>query len=99
MRKPRPAAPHELDHLELTVRRLLDAHDGWRRRALKAEARVSELEGAVQDISGGRLDPVALGEELSRLEERNRVLHERLEQAHAAVLRMMARLQFTVEDR
>lgn len=99
MRKPRPAAPPELDKLELTVRRLLDAHDRWRQRALAAEARVRELEGAVEDISGGRLDPVALGEEVSRLEERNRMLNERLEQAHAAVLRMMARLQFTVEDR
>ena len=99
MRKPRPAAPPELDQLELTVRRLLDAHDAWRQRALTAESRVRELEGAVEDISGGRLDPVALGEELSRLQERNRMLNERLELAHAAVLRMMARLQFTVEDR
>jgi hypothetical protein len=99
VRKPRIALPPELDRLELTVRRLLESHDAVRRRAEAAEARVRELEGAVQDLSGGRIDPVALGEEVARLEERNRTLEERVAQAHAAVLRMMARLQFTVEDR
>jgi hypothetical protein len=99
VRKPRPALPPELDQLELTIRRLLEAHDGWQRRALVAESRIRELEVAVDDLSGGRIDPVALSEEVNRLEERNRSLVERLTQAHAAVQRMLARLQFTEENR
>lgn len=89
----------ELDTLELTIRRLLDACHGWRRRAETAEARVTELEAAMQDVSTGRLDPVAMAGEVERLEERNRELRERMDQAHAAVLRMSARLQFTEEER
>lgn len=95
----RGAVPAELDTLELTIRRLLDAYHDWRRRAEAAEARVTELEEAMQDVSSGRLDPVAMAEEVQRLEERNRDLRERMDQAHAAVLRMSARLQFTEEER
>lgn len=95
----RVTTPAELDSLELTIRRLLDSHRAWRQRAETAEARVRELEQAMDDVSTGRLDPVALVEEARRLEERNRELRERMDQAHAAVLRMSARLQFTEDER
>ncbi|MEX0906705.1 MAG: hypothetical protein WD054_00120 [Gemmatimonadota bacterium] len=99
MTEPRAAVPPELDTLELTIRRLLDAHNAWRRRAQVAEARARELEAALQGVSSGRLDPVALAAEAERLEKRNRALRERMDQAHAVAQRMAARLQFTEEER
>ena len=98
MRKTRQKLPPELDHLELTIRRLIEAHDRWRDRAAEAEGRIRELERAVQELSAGRLDPVALAEDVRTLEERNASLEDRLTRAHAAVERMMARLQFTAEE-
>ena len=99
MRKTQRATPPELDRLELTVRQLIQSHELWEERATAAEARIRELEGAIQDVSAGRLDPVALGEEVRLLEERNASLQDRLLRAHAAVERMIARLQFTAEER
>lgn len=99
MRKTRQTLPPELDNLELAIRRLLEDHDAWRDRARAAEARIRELEKAVQELSAGRLDPVALAEDVRTLEERNAAMHDRLTRAHAAVERMMARLQFTAEER
>jgi HAMP domain-containing protein len=91
--------PPELDHLELTIRRLIDSHQMWEKRAQAAEARARELESAIQDLSAGRLDPTALAEEVRLLEKRNASLVDRLSRAQAAVDRMMARLQFTAEER
>lgn len=98
MRKTQTTPP-ELDHLELTIRRLIDSHQMWERRAQAAEARARELEGAIQDLSAGRLDPTALAEEVRLLEKRTASLVDRLSRAQAAVDRMMARLQFTAEER
>lgn len=99
MRKTQQATPPELDRLELTIRRLIESHELLEKRAMAAEARIRDLEGAIQDVSAGRLDPVALGEEVQLLEQRNASLEDRLVRAHAAVERMMARLQFTAEER
>ena len=98
MRKTQTTPP-ELDHLELTIRRLIDSHQMWVKRAETAEARARELESAIQDLSAGRLDPTALAEEVRLLEKRNASLVDRLSRAQAAVDRMMARLQFTSEER
>ena len=98
MRKTQTTPP-ELDHLELTIRRLIDSHQVWEKRAQAAEARARELESAIQDLSAGRLDPTALAEEVRLLEKRNAALVDRLSRAQAAVDRMMARLQFTAEER
>jgi len=88
----------EFDRLELTIRRLLEAHDAMRRRLEAAEARVRELESALQEVSGGRIDPVTLAEEARSLEQRNALLEDRLARARESVERMMSRLQFTVEE-
>jgi hypothetical protein len=98
-RKPRPSVAPELDRLELTVQRLLQAHDAMRQRAEAAEARVHELERAVQDVSTGRVNPVDLAEDARRLEEQNAALRARIDAAYQAVHRMMARLQFVEEER
>ena len=73
MRKTQTTPP-ELDHLELTIRRLIDSHQMWEKRAQAAEARARELESAIQDLSAGRLDPTALAEEVRLLEKRNAAL-------------------------
>jgi chromosome segregation ATPase len=97
--KARHAAPPELDRLELTVRRLLESHDAWRQRAERAESRIAELEAAVQDLSTGSLDPVAMAGEVRSLDAQNRELRTRLEAARQAVQRMLSRLQFVEEER
>jgi hypothetical protein len=97
--RPQPAGPAELDRLELTLRRVLDAHDAWRRRAEAAEFRVRELEAALEDVASGRLDPVSLADEARRLATTNRQLRERMDQAYAATERMLTRLQFVEEER
>ena len=95
----RPALPPEVDRLELTVRRLVDEHEQWRRRARKAERRVTELEAALKDVTSGDLDPVALAAQAAASAQENRALRERLEQARQTVDRIAARLQFLEEDR
>lgn len=98
MRKTRDT-PSELDRLELTIRRLIESHQQWEKRAVVAESRVRELESAIQELSAGRLDPTALAEEVRLLEQRNESLTDRLTRAQSAVERMIARLQFTSEGR
>jgi chromosome segregation ATPase len=95
----RSRTPAELDRLELKVRRLLDAHDSWRRRAEAAEARGRDLEATIRELAAGRLDPLALTDEVRALDERNRALQERMESARAAVQRMLNRLQFAEEEK
>jgi chromosome segregation ATPase len=97
--RPRTRTPPELDRLELNVRRMLDAHDSWRRRAEAAEARARDLEATIRELAAGRLDPLALTDEVRALDERNRVLQERMESARAAVQRMLNRLQFAEEEK
>jgi seryl-tRNA synthetase len=98
-RKARESFVPELDRLEFAVQRLLQSHERLRRRAEAAEARVSELERAVQDVSTGRVNPVDLAEDARRLEEQNAELRARVDAAYHAVHRVMTRLQFIEEER
>lgn len=98
MRKSRQAYPPELDRLELTLRRMLEAHDVLRRRAHTAEARVTALEATVRDLAAGSIDPVAQASEIERLERANQELRERLQRAYESVERIRARLQFAEEE-
>ncbi|HSJ06366.1 MAG TPA: hypothetical protein VK936_06680 [Longimicrobiales bacterium] len=99
MPRPRTRTPPELDRLELKVRRLLDAHDSWRRRAESAEVRARDLEATIRELAAGRLDPLALTDEVRALDERNRALQDRMDTARTAVQRMLARLQFAEEEK
>lgn len=89
----------EWDRLELTIRRLVDDHEAWRRRAQSAELRVRELEAALEEFSSGGVDPMALTERVRHYEEENRAMARRLEQAREVVERIQSRLQFLEEDR
>lgn len=94
-----PGLPPEVDRLELTVRRLMDEHERWRRRAQKAERRVVELESALKDVTTGDLDPVALAAQAESAQRESRALRDRLDQARQTVDRITARLQFLEEER
>jgi hypothetical protein len=98
VRKSRSTMPPELDRLELTIRRLLEAHDALRKRADGAEARVQELEAAVRDLSTGSMDPTALAADVDRLQRENSQLRDRIRRAHESVERIRARLQFAEEE-
>jgi hypothetical protein len=91
--------PPEWDRLELGVRRLLDDHKGWRRRARAAEQRVKELEATLRDLTSGVLDPEALSARVQTLEEENRSLRQRVDLAREGVRKVLGRLQFLEEDR
>lgn len=91
---PRRGRSTDWDRIELAVRRLLDDYQKHRNRADTAEARILELEEALQTLSGGGPDPIVLGERISKLEIENAALRDRLRQAHAEVERIIARLQF-----
>jgi prefoldin subunit 5 len=97
--RPRHNTPPELDRLELAVRRLVESRESLRARAAAAEARVTELQVAVRDISSGGLDPMALSSRVDALEAENRDLRQRLAAAHETVQRIMSRLQFVEEER
>ena len=94
-----PKRPPEWDRLELAVRRLLDDHEEWRRRAEAAARRVRELDAALRDVTDGALDPVELKRRVEVLETRNAELRQRLDKARESVDRILARLQFLEEDR
>lgn len=87
--------------LESSLQRLLSEFDALQRRSTDAEERVKQLEGALRNssTSAGDLDPVALANRVSLLEQENRFLARRLDRARESVKRISARLQFLEEDR
>jgi hypothetical protein len=87
------------NHLELTVRRLMDDHEALRRRVLAAEQRVRELESALAEVSTGKLDPLAVSARAQSLERENRLLARRMNSARETVERILNRIQFVEEDR
>jgi len=97
------STPHwptaEWNGLELAVRRLIEARDSWRRRALAAEDRIHELEAALGEIAGGAVNPIELTAEVERLTAENRALRERLDAAQGRVRLILQRLQTLEETR
>jgi len=89
----------EFDRLEQAVRQLLQAVAAWRARAEAAEARGQELQGALDAVRTGTLDPRQLGERVAQLEAENESLRQRLRSAEALVHRIHARLQLLEEER
>jgi hypothetical protein len=85
--------------LAAAVQRLLAEWEEWRQRALKAESRAVELEGALRDMASGTVDPIALANRLQALEQENRFLARRLDRARESVHRISARLQFLDDSR
>ncbi len=91
--------PGEWAELELVVRRMLDEHDALKARLARAEARCTELEGALQSFSSGSVDPVDVQKRAELLARENHDLKSRLSQAHERVTRVMDRLRFAEESR
>ena len=96
---PTARLPREWDELELAVRRLLDEHDALRAQLSAAEARIAELEGALQNYSSGAVDPMDVQRRAELLERENVDLRRRLEQARERVGIVMDRLRFAGESR
>src|SRR5262245_13330234 len=92
-------APAEVVRLVTAVHRLLAEWEEWRERAVKAESRAVELEAALRDLASGSVDPVALANRVQTLEQENRFLARRLDQARESVHRISARLQFLDDSR
>ena len=87
--------------LESSLQRLLREFESLQNRSADAEARVKQLEAALRNssTSAGDLDPVALANRVSLLEQENRFLARRLDRARESMMRISARLQFLDEDR
>lgn len=90
--------PAEYLRLESSVRRLLDEAAGYRARAKVAEQRAAQLEGTLQDLSSGALDPVKLEEGIRELEEENEELRRRIVGAEDRIRRLIARFDFLREE-
>ena len=87
----------EWNGLELAVRRLIEAREAWRRRAIAAEQRVRELDSALADIKSGALDPLDLAAQVERLTSENKALRERVDSAQVRVRTILQRMQ-TIEE-
>lgn len=95
----RPAGlPQEYLRLERAVRRLLDQVAGYRARTQVAEARASDLERTLKDVTTGAIDPMKMRDALARLEEENRELRRRMVQAQDRIRRLIARFDFLEEE-
>jgi hypothetical protein len=77
----------------------MDEHEALRKRALAAERRIGELEAALEDVSTGRIDPVAVSARARSLESENRRLARQMTQARGMVERILGRIQFAEDDR
>jgi len=87
------------ERLEQAVRRLLADQAEWRAQAEAAEQRCQELQGTLEGVRTGALDPRELGERVNRLQAENQVLRARVREAEQLVQRIHARLQLLEEER
>ncbi len=95
----RPGLPPELDGLELAVRRLLEDHQGLRRRVAAAERRARELDATLTKLRASSDDPLALRQRIEELEGLNRALQARLDEGAERVRRLLARTHFLEEEK
>lgn len=79
-----------LRELEEVADRVADELNAFRRRALQAEADRARVEEAP--------DLIAAREQLSRLEQENRELQQRVEYARERVTELLSRLEFLEEQ-
>jgi predicted RNase H-like nuclease (RuvC/YqgF family) len=90
----------EWQRLEGALHELLRVFDELAASANQSQEHVKQLESAMRNASGsGELDPVALANRVTLLEQENRFLARRLDRARESVKRISARLQFLQDDR
>lgn len=80
--------------LERTVGLAVEELQRMRARAAEAAGRCAELEGLLTNFRVGEEDPMAMKTRLTRLEEENRDLKERIEHGREGVDRLLARIRF-----
>ncbi len=96
----RPAEATEresLTRLEAAVGRLVDRCHEAGARALKAEARVRDLEVLLKRFTKGEVDPAALQARISSLEEEEAELRRRLMEGRTGVERLLSQIRFLDE--
>jgi predicted RNase H-like nuclease (RuvC/YqgF family) len=98
-RRSERALPKEVDGLELSVRRLMDRYEVWRRRAQAAERKVEQLQSAVKRLSSGGPDPLKLQQRTEALQAENEDLRRRMVEAHERIEKMIGRFEFLQEER
>jgi FtsZ-binding cell division protein ZapB len=91
--------PKEVDGLELSVRRLMDRYEVWRRRAQAAERKVEELTSTVKRLSSGSPDPLELQQQTEALQAENEELRRRMGEAHERIRKLITRFEFLQEER
>lgn len=84
-----------VDEVETLVRHLLDELGAWRRRCLKAE---SELQQLQQASSTGGPTPRATRDRVVQLETENQALRHRVDAARERVHSLVGRLSFLEEQ-
>ncbi len=98
-RRPERSLPTEIDGLELSVRRLMDRYEVWRRRARAAEQQVEDLKSTVKRLSSGGPDPLELQQRTETLRAENEELRRRMGEAHERIEKMIARFEFLQDGR
>jgi len=86
-----------LDELEVILRAVGEELAAWRARALKAEADVRDVGGAVVKPGPARPDP-ELRNRLADLETENKTLRQRVEAARVRAHDLLGRLAFLEEQ-
>ncbi|HET7109476.1 MAG TPA: hypothetical protein VFI41_01280 [Gemmatimonadales bacterium] len=85
-----------VDEVETLVRHLLDELGAWRRRSLKAESELQQLQQA--SASAGGPTPRATRDRVVQLETENQVLRHRVDAARERVQSLVGRLSFLEEQ-
>lgn len=83
--------------LDEAVVRTLEELKSFRKRALDAERRSTELEALLKGFKSGKETVGSMKQRLTRLEEENRDLRSRVGHGRGMVERMLARIDF-LED-
>lgn len=85
-----------VDEVETLVRHLLDELGAWRRRSLKAESELQQLQQA--SAGAGGPTPRATRDRVVQLETENQVLRHRVDAARERVQSLVGRLSFLEEQ-
>jgi predicted RNase H-like nuclease (RuvC/YqgF family) len=83
---------------EAAVGRLLKELVSLRKRTLRAEERVAEVEELLRKFTRGDADPAGLERRTKALEDENAELRRRIEEGREGVDRLLARIRFIEEQ-
>lgn len=88
-----------LEAIETAVERLLERLAEAERRRAISEARRSEVEALLREMSGGSIDPAEMAERLQAMEAENDDFRSRIERGLERVDRLLARVRYLEDQR